>query len=310
MSREFAVQFFPSLASFVQASNGVTREVWDTLLPLDVAEACTVPIYDDSTPAYIPHRPCTFLAALLGMYVGLRPRKGKSTRENAGAVEALSKSTKAFGLMNLTAICHHSIFPPSQKWSFQGLKELVDMLLWGADCIFTGVSCSYAIEMALLLYARHLRMNTDDKRIRQYVFGSQAMLAAVFPAFLAAKRSINLRMAVGTAIELFYLLPLATATLAVLPLMARTICTTRGAIESLLGMGIILVGIISDAPICRYISQHNPSLAESPFLFDAFHLATFLFVGCDVILLGLNIWSDEIVTQGLPNDTYVKNKKH
>ena len=305
MSREFAVQFFPSLSSVVQASPGTVRDVWDTLFPLDVAEACTVPIYDDSAPSYVPHRPCTFLAALLGMYVGLGSGHGrgrKPTRENAGVVEAFSKSTKAFGLMNLTAIFHHSIFPPSQKWSSQGLKDLIDLLLWSADCIFTGVSCSFAIEMAVLLYALHLGTNTDDERIRQCVFGSQVMLSAIISVYLVAKGSIDPSRAVGTSIELFYLLPLATAATAVLPLVARTIRKTSGASISLLGMGIILVGIISDAPICRYISQQNPSLAESPFLFDAFHLATFVFFGCDVIFIGLSIWLDEILTQGFPND--------
>ena len=101
----------------------------------------------------------------------------------------------------------------------------------------------------------------------------------------------------GTAIELIYLIPVQFAALSLFPLaIARTFNTHNneesraGACIALLGGILIVASLPLDASLCYYISTNAPIIKESTLLYDAFHLPTLVFLGCDISFFGLHMW--------------------
>ena len=262
---------------------------------------------------------------MIGAFIGLKlGTDGRMLhRENdahpilaVSIYESWSKSLIAFGSMNVVALIHHCIIPPPTSYqNFHPARKHMDTILWGADCIFTGLSSINLFIMAWLLYISYkekqnptevtsLKRSIRRLRITAHVY--LFAIAATLPMFLQLFRNghIDFWAAASTSIEMVYLLPLEVAASFLLPLVIVSafnvfgICNKRsitGARVTIFGGILVLASLPLDAPLCNFVSKQVPSIKTSPLLHDIFHLPTILFMGCDVAFLGLNMWVNDLI---------------
>ena len=326
MSKVFAQSFFPSFTSFVSSPNLAPSFLviaWDAIFPDDVGAICGLP--QDASILHLS-RPCLGVAAMIGAYIGLKSRSFKDGRGNQNdyvsdrgmlgfcIYEAWTKSRTAFGLMNLVALAHHCIVPPRKSYhSFNSHRKLVDNLLWAADCIFTGVSSIHLTIMALLIYRLYaVKKNSSDVtsltrstfRMKMIVSMSLVSFASSLSILhqLCRNERIDLWAATGTFTEMIYLIPLASASLFLFPLVihsASKMCPVKnsftGARIAILGGIFVLMSLPLDSSLCYFVSSNAPSIKTSPLFYDIFHLPTLVFLGCDLSFLGLDMWLNSLM---------------
>lgn len=336
MSKQFAESFFPSFTSFLSSPDYAPSflvHVWNFIFPDDVSTLCSLPSRNTSHVSYIPHRPCLAVAAMIGIVIGLKPREDRKKIYHDGStrmvlthsiLESWSKSLTTFGSMNVAGLMHHCILPPPSCYqNMNSAREYVDNILWGADCIFTGLSSIQIIIMAGLIYSTYAKKQNSKevaslkhsiKRWRMLVLVSLLAMAATISMLcqLFFIGSIDLRAA-STFIEMTYLLPLQVAAMALLPLFVasafksfgiRSKQRIYGSQVAILGGTLVVLGVLLDAPLCHCVSTYAPSIKASPLLYDIYHLPTLVFLGCDISFLGLNTWINALV-----DELAIENKK-
>jgi hypothetical protein len=197
------------------------------------------------------------------------------------------------------------------------IRKMVDTFLWSADfdCILTGVSSTYLTIMALLLIMIQLDFPKNSSRdllsrLRVGVIASLitiiTFVTLLYQLLLQHNGGIIWTAAI-TFIELIYLIPLAAGASSLFPLiMSSAFMLDRtneksviGARIAILGGIIILIGVPLDSTLCYFISAHAPSINTSSLLYDALHLPTLVFLGCDISFIGLNIWLENTLIQEL-----------
>ena len=326
MSKVFAQSFFPSFTSFVSSPNLAPSFLviaWDAIFPDDVGAICGLP--QDASILHLS-RPCLGVAAMIGAYIGLKSRSFKDGRGNQNdyvsdrgmlglyIYESWTKSLTAFGLMNLVALAHHCILPPRKSYhGSNSHRKLVDNLLWAADCILTGVSSIHLTIMALLIYRMYaVNKNFSDvasltrstSRMKMIVSISLVSCAASLSIMhqLCRNESIDLWAATGTFTEMIYLIPLASASLFLFPLViysASKMCpvenSVAGARIAILGGFFVLMSLPLDSSLCYFVSSNAPSIKISPLFYDIYHLPTLVFLGCDLSFWGLDVWMNALM---------------
>jgi hypothetical protein len=224
--------------------------------------------------------------------------------------------------MNVIALTHHCLLftPPTTLYDDanyykHNIRKMVDIFLWSADCILTGVSSTYLTIMALLLIMIQLDFPKNSSRdllsrLRVGVIASLitiiAFVTMLYQLLLLQHNGGIIWTAASTFIELIYLIPLATGASSLFPLiMSSAFMLDRtneksviGARIAILGGIIILIGVLLDSTLCYFISAHAPSINTSSLLYDALHLPTLVFLGCDISFIGLNIWLKITLIQG------------
>lgn len=334
MSKEFAQSFFPSLTSFVSSPDlapSFLVDAWNAIFPDNVTTICRLP----PTHTFIPQRPCLAIAAMIGAFIGLHlgsDRRMLHREDGAHGILAVSihdtwsKSLITFGSMNVVALIHHCIIPPPTSYqNYHSARKHVDNILWGADCIFTGLSSINLTIMAWLLYNSYTEKNNSKEvksmkrsimRLRISVHISLFAIAATLPMLLQLFRNghIDFWAAASTSIEMVYLLPVGVAASFLFPLAIASafnvlgMCNKRsitGARVAILGGTLVLASLPLDAPLCNFVSKQASSIKISPLLNDVYHLPTLLFMGCDVAFLGLNMWVNDLI-----HELSAQNKKN
>jgi hypothetical protein len=346
MSKAFVQSFFPSFTSFVSSPNLAPTflvDAWNAIFPDDVGRLCAgaapgAPPQDASV--FRPTRPCLGAAATIGAVIGMTSRSVREKRRGRyrsgarGAFfgryihESWTTSLSAFGLMNVIALAHHCILPPHHRESYHdnaiGYRKAVDNFLWAADCILTGVSSTHLTIMALLIYRLYAeKENSGDdvtslacsvSRMRMVVYTSLISSAASLSMMyqICQNERIDLWAAASTFTEMIYLVPLASATLSLLPLVIYSASKVRhvdnsvaGARIAILGGVVVFISLPLDASICYFVSYHAPSIKTSTLLYDIYHLPTLVFLGCDLSFWGLGMWLDSLMI----HEFIVQNEK-
>jgi hypothetical protein len=220
--------------------------------------------------------------------------------------------------MNVIALAHHCLLPPPTSYDnaiyyMHYIRKMVDTFLWSADCILTGVSSTYLTIMALLIIMIQLNFPKNSSRdllsLRVGVIVTLITIITFVTLLyqLLLQHNGGIWTAAITFIELMYLIPLATGFSSLFPLvMSSAFMLDRtnkksviGARIAILGGIIILIGVPLDSTLCYLISAHAPSITTSSLLYDAFHLPTLVFLGCDISFIGLNIWLEYTLIQEL-----------
>ena len=332
MSKDFAQHFFPQVTSFVSSpdiSPYLVADAWNYLFPDEVADLCTLP----PRVGISPQRPCLAIAAMMGVLIGftLALRIGKGNlgqgKRDVLAVSihnTWSKSLIAFGTMNLSAVLHHCFYPPPLSYNNAHVaRRFVDNTLWGVDCICTGISSMHLLALAGLLYIKYMHPTKETTIIRgqvsilnTFVYATMILIAAALPILgqLYHFGNVNFMSTASASIELIYLIPTVTAACCLFPFVAASAfnmsgnCSRKsinGARVAILGGIAVLAGLPLDAPLCYFVSEHLPTIKTSAFLNDVYHLATFVFLGCDIGFLGLNMWINALIQ----HDQSTENKK-
>ena len=319
MSKEFAQSFFPSFTTFLSSPDVAPSflvEAWSNVFPDDVTSLCSEPSH-----TFILQRPCLAMAATIGAFVGLnlgyRSRlhcknvtQSRSITETMSIHESWSKSATAFGYMNLAAFAHHCITPLSPPYENEISTSIKYMgnILWGADCIFTGISSINLSIMAWLVFRRKYidsSTTTTHKDMIKWLKVAVHVILISIAATLAIlwqllyTGHVEFWAAASTFVELFYLVPVEAAALCLFPPLIVSALNVSGECnkDSIVGAwiaifgGVVLVlGVVFDAQLCYFVSDNLPSIKASPILYDMFNLVTLVFLGCDIAFLGLNIW--------------------
>ena len=329
MSKALAETFLPSFTIFVRA---IAPSIWLKIFPEDVT------IFRDRWPC----RPCLGMSAILGAWIGLKKAiaGARYTRPylavgrwklghcdsnfytpremlifNINECWRISQIT--FGLMNVIALAHHCLLPPPATYvdaNYYGhiIRKMVDTLLWMSDCILTGVSSTYLTIMALLIFMIQYDFpKNSSKDLLCLRVGVIATLITII-TFVTLLYQLLFQQDGGirlwaTAIELVYLIPLATGASSLFPLVMGSAFqldsanekSVTGARIAILGGIIILIGVPLDTSLCYFISAYAPSIATSSLFYDACHLPTLVFLGCDISFIGLNIWLENTLIQEL-----------
>jgi hypothetical protein len=222
-----------------------------------------------------------------------------------------------FGLMNVIALAHHCLLPPPATYddvNYYGhiIRKMVDKLLWMSDCILTGVSSTYLTIMALLIFM--IQYDFPKNSSKDLLCLRVGVIATVITIITFVTLLYQLLFQQGggirywaTAIELVYLIPLATGASSLFPLVMGSAFqldsanekSVTGARIAILGGIIILIGVPLDTSLCYFISAYAPSISTSSLFYDAFHLPTLVFLGCDISFIGLNIWLENTLIQEL-----------
>lgn len=218
--------------------------------------------------------------------------------------------------MNIVAFFHHCIIPPPSSYhSTNSARRFIDSTLWALDCIFTGISSIWLIVTAWMMYNLYTNQYDADvesikrtiKRFQFILIGSLYFILVL--SMLLIQHVINgnvtdIWKVASTAIELIYLIPVQFAALSLLPLaIARSFNihnnedSRAGAFLALLGGFLIVASLPLDYSLCYYISTNAPIIKESTILYDAFHLPTLVFLGCDISFFGLQMWVNALTQQ-------------
>lgn len=329
MSKEFALSFFPSVLSFISSPDlrdtriSFLVDAWDAIFPDEVASLCSLPPQRSN----VPQRPCLAIAASLGAWIGFRLGSFHHKRLQVDGVEnnilvhsihnTWSKSLLAFGSMNVVAIMHHCIIPPPSTYqNMHSTRRYIDNILWSADCIFTGVSSIHLSVLVFMLYSVHHRMNqnsiinvkTKKIQFKRVVKTWEIMVhvlmfgvagAIPIPYQLLYNGNVDFLAAMSTSVELTYIIPVIIAANLLFPLAADTAinvsgrysrASSTGARIAILGGMLLVGGIALDASLCFFVSNYLPSIKTSAFLNDVYHVATPVFLGCDIAFWGMNMW--------------------
>ena len=338
MSKALAETFLPSFTTFVRA---IKPSIWLKIFPEDVTTLCSVP------RERWPCRPCLGMSAILGAWIGLKKARVGARRYHVVTTrpylavgrwklghcdsnfntprdmlifninECWWISQITFGLMNVIALAHHCLLPPPATYvdaNYYGhiIRKMVDTLLWMSDCILTGVSSTYLTIMALLIFMIQYDFpKNSSKDLLCLRVGVIATLITII-TFVTLLYQLLFQQGGGirlwaTAIELVYLIPLATGASSLFPLVMGSAFqldsanekSVTGARIAILGGIIILIGVPLDSSLCYFISAYAPSIATSSLFYDAFHLPTLVFLGCDISFIGLNIWLENTLIQEL-----------
>jgi hypothetical protein len=115
---------------------------------------------------------------------------------------------------------------------------------------------------------------------------------------------IDLWAAAGTFTEMIYLIPLASASLFLFPLVIDSALklgpadnSVAGARLAILGGIVIFISLPLDSSLCYFVSSSAPRLKTSPLFYDIYRMPTLVFLGCDLSFWGLNTWLDYLICE-------------
>ena len=219
--------------------------------------------------------------------------------------------------MNAVALLHHCIMPPpaSYQTSTNSARRFIDSTLWALDCIFRGISSIWLIVTAWMMYNLYTNQYDADvesikrtiKRFQFILIGSLYFMILVVSMLIQHVSNENVTdiwKVASTAIELIYLIPVQFAALSLLPLaIARSFNihnneeSRAGAFLALLGGFLIVASLPLVYSLSYYITTNTPNIKESTILYDAFHLPTLVFLGCDISFFGLQMWVNALTQQ-------------
>jgi len=139
------LNFFPAVMESIHASN-VGSFVFDELFfPDATAEACP----EVSIPLLHLRSPCLLIHALWGIYIGFRG----SLQFLAHDYPRWSAAFVAFGLMNVSAVCLHCLWPPLSEYE---TYPQAYPLFWTIDTYMTGLSstCLFVASLETLIHQK------------------------------------------------------------------------------------------------------------------------------------------------------------
>lgn len=280
MSRQFTESFFPYCT-------GVLKQhfptVYSTILPIDIGRTCPQVIIGQNIPIRNPILACWAICGLVLGAVGCRDLHKWSPY--------WSVAFAFFGMMNAVALPLHCYDPCI---SFMGD---LSGYYWMLDCLFTGVS-GLAL-LAAAIEGKHMQhqMTKQRHRLPRLIMSASALISALlatgFVVLLVSTNQrdfSNLPYSIKFYLELWYLIPIILAGLAILPqsfvLYSQSLRRNDPfARQTIAGIHLIFVGglvvpviIFMDASFCKMLGV---------LLLDALMLPTAIFAGCDCCFLGL-----------------------
>ena len=308
MSREFLESFFPSVTTL---GKRFAPSIVERYFPDDAAMLC--PEVAVVKMGYTIRNPILGVGAVVGVLiggVGVATIAGWNLNTTPQQHRSFVLAFAFFGLMNVTALTLHSFFPASQLTMPEEYP-----LWWALDCLFTGWSASALAFGCSDIYRRQTPFALVDAVAKSLPYVGWIGLAMM--ASLAVILFVWYRKTY--ALELFYLIPIVTAAVALCPLLLQSLrrvlrhtadgdngMETRRIVCYVVvyggGILVLTLGILLDARTCRYLGQQWG---------DTFMAGTTTFWGCNIVFVGILLWLPHIMTcsEGRKSKSVTENKR-